>query len=1041
MQETVIPTVFRISKLIYEVIMSLKSMISCCLLLQTLSYAVAVENPTSLPQQTNINLPPTPGSVLPDKDELLEGARYEQLHKERAVRQRFNSTPQLPAVITETSRTEWDDITNYDVSWYHINLEIFTENNFLDGSVQMNFSSLNDGLSEVVFLAGNNVTINSVSSGEDELSIERDGIFVTASLDSPLNSGESSSFIIDYHANYGNSGLIRTNVQNVQTGSPISHVASQSEPFDAHTWWPCKDDTRDKADSLMITITSNDFNTSVSNGVLQSDIDNGDGTRTVVWNESWPIVTYLASVCITQFNHIEDTWTFEDIEMPFHDWSFGLNQVDQASVLDIGIAAMEAFSNTYNQYPFINEKYGMAQYVWGGAMEHQTCSSMGYYSESVIAHELAHQWFGDKVTCDTFHHIWLNEGWATYSEALFYEYFIGEEGLHEIMSYFTYYGSGTIYVEDPFTDVIFDGNLSYAKGAWVLHMLRHVMGSEAFFSAVRTYLGDNSIENYRTVVTDEFREFMEAEYGDDLSWFFEQWIYGEYYPEYEYAWDQVNIEGDHTLSLYVIQDEGQANHQLFTMPVDIRVTLNDGQVMEEIVWNDERHELYEFTYDQEITSVELDPDQWILSHVNELSELPNSALALNEYWIENDADEIVEIIPEGTNFTFKFSLANTGLPISDAVAYLESDSEDIELPQQQSPIAFIDFGASIEMGFGCESDSQLSGMYDLTLHVVWTGGEYEQTFSYRAGFADILLVDDDGGADYETWYTSAMEMQHFQLAENDNLPESLDQYKLIIWFTGDNERAFTPTDWQLLNDYVGQSGHLVLTGQHFASSQPANELAGLCGVGVIGQDQVDNAVVGDLDGLMGTDPLFFINGGAGNQTGMDILEGLVDCTEPLYHYFSNTTAGNAAQVLNCGDGEVATFGFGLEAVAPIGSGPNLEELISTLRDWSYGWVEVEEQPAVINRDFTIDTAYPNPFNPSTTIEYSAGFAGELEFSVYNLAGQRVYYETSRLVNQGKGKLSWTSSNLSSGVYIAQLKLSSIGSTKINNDAVKLILMK
>ena len=118
---------------------------------------------------------------------------------------------------------------------------------------------------------------------------------------------------------------------------------------------------------------------------------------------------------------------------------------------------------------------------FGSAMEHQTCSSMGAYSSSIIAHELAHQWWGDLITCQDFHHIWLNEGFATYSEALWLEYEQGINAYHRDMSYNIYKGPGTIYVEDTNNiSAIFSSNLSYRKGSWVLHMLRHVVGDKSF---------------------------------------------------------------------------------------------------------------------------------------------------------------------------------------------------------------------------------------------------------------------------------------------------------------------------------------------------------------------------------------------------------------------------------------------------------------------------------------------------------------------------------------------------------------------------------
>ncbi len=250
---------------------------------------------------------------------------------------------------------------------------------------------------------------------------------------------------------------------------------------------------------ILITIPDNTYNDqklyAVSNGTLVSLIANDDGTRSFHWHEQYPIATYLVSLAISNYEIYSDWYvTAENDSMPViyyvYPEKISIALENYGSTVDMIIT----YSDRFVQYPFFEEKYGMANFGWGGAMEHQTVSSMGTMNFWVVAHELAHQWFGDLVTCADFHHIWLDEGWATYLEVIYAEKLYGHRVYHSYMNDIAYYNLGkTIYVEDPFTENVFD-IIVYHKGAWVLHMLRHVMGDTLFFEATKSYLNDLQIK-------------------------------------------------------------------------------------------------------------------------------------------------------------------------------------------------------------------------------------------------------------------------------------------------------------------------------------------------------------------------------------------------------------------------------------------------------------------------------------------------------------------------------------------------------------------
>lgn len=961
-------------------------------------------------------LGPSPGQGVPDAELLRRGHEACAEAKGKAARARLDAgRDNGPGPLRED-----DPFTFYDVTYYHLSLGVFQGNESLDGMCMILLTSLRDGLDEVVLHAAPNLTISSVEQVPDDAAFTRDGDELTIQLPNPLDEGDMASIMILYSAAFNGCGVLSSWETNVQTGQSIHTFTTQSEPFDARCWWPCKDDTRDKADSMSIAVTTDDFNTVVCNGVLRSDVDHGNGTRTVTWFEGWPMVTYLLSMCVTEYNHAQSTWSWNEVNMPMHDWSWSLGAADQQNVMLAGRMSLTALSDRYGCYPFWDEKYGHAQYTWGGAMEHQTCTSMGFYDELVVAHEASHQWFGDKVTCHTFHDIWLNEGWATFSEALYCETWYGMDTYHLVMGYNAYLGSGTIYVEDPEHQNIFDGNLSYAKGSWVVHMLRHVMGEDAFWTGVHNYLGPNERPAHRTSDTDGFRQIMEAQYGGDLSWFFDQWIMGEYFPDYAYHWDTHTVGEQVFLDLQLIQRQ-VPNRQLFTMPVDLRVTYEGGASHTFVLWNDQAAQSYELELAGAPVSVELDPESWILDLVTELSSPPPTNVVLGGARLLDEQGAPIARIPAGGAFQVELTLANQGLSAAPLGLALGTAHPDIELSGPTS-LDELPFGQSVTLSWQGSAAAGISGMVDLNFSANWEGGSLSRQLRYPAGHPEVLLVDDDGGDAYEAWYQNAMNgALDYVTATPDSLPE-LAGFGLLLWITGDNRRALAEAEWDQVLAWRDGGGHLVFTGQNFLDAQEAGVISQRLGLEMIDANHDDNAVMGEAGRLFNGRPFYLFNGGAGNQDQMDVFYSIIDCSETLAHY-NHAAQGSAAEEMICGEGGLITFGFGLEGVADIGNGISLPEVLQTLAAWSRGETGVEPPtPAWPAADFTLLGAHPNPFNPATTLEWSAARAGLLGGEIVNLAGQVVERIAPRQVAAGRGRLLWQAAGHASGLYLARLEL-------------------
>ena len=494
----------------------------------------------------------------------------------------------------------------YDARFYDLDLTLTPSSQRLDGRVLTRATVTAGPLNTLDLDLDNLMTITSVTIGGSPAAYTHTADMLTVTLDRAYATGESVEIVVTYFGNPAPGGAFGWD-----TISGYSNPWSLSEPYGSRTWWPCKDWSDDKADSVHVRIVAPTGYVTASNGAQVSHTDNGT-TAVDVWRHQYPIATYLVSIASYPYAVYSDWYHSapnDSTEIQFFIYPADLNGV--LAVQDKVKTMMAAFRDRFGEYPFLTEKYGHAEFPWGGGMEHQTCTSLGYFGESVVAHELAHQWWGDMVTCDDFHHIWLNEGFATYSEALWWESNGGEAALHQDMAFNTYYGPGTIYVPDLNDwNRIFDSNLSYNKPSWVLHMLRHIMGDADFFASLAAYRQQHE---YGTATTEEFRDICESVSGKDLHSFFQEWIYGEYYPAYEFDYSYAPAGGGYDVTVTVRQTQ---SWQIFDMPVDLTVHTNAGQTTF-VVQNNLAEQDFVLHVTDTPQFVTLDENNWILKTVQE----------------------------------------------------------------------------------------------------------------------------------------------------------------------------------------------------------------------------------------------------------------------------------------------------------------------------------------------------------------------------------------------------------------------------------------
>ncbi len=548
---------------------------------------------TALQEEPVFTVPPNEGHRI-----LAEGKARALAEARRAI------TAKAPV-------SQWD----YDAIYYGLDLDIDVSSEIVYGGVRFLAKSKVTSLSNVVLDLYDNMSVDSVKMGGDYLSYTHSSDQIDITLDRSYASDEEFLFTVYYHGHPVEGGFQAFDFS--YHGSPsVPIISSLSEPYFARTWWPCKDHPSDKADSADINVTIDSSLIVVSNGVLREVIDNGDGTKTYRWHESYPITTYLISVAITNYQIFSDYYHYSPTDsMEVRYFVYPEYYSEAVSAYAVTVGAIEFFAQTFGEYPFITEKYGMAHFPWGGGMEHQTCTSMLYswYDTYVIVHELAHQWWGDYITCGDWHSIWLNEGFASYCEALYFENLYGEDTYHTYMGYMDYTGGGSIWVEDT-TDVwqIF-GSIVYDKGAWVLHMLRHVVGDSVFFDILRAYYADPKFA-YGTAVTEDFKDVCESVSGMELDWFFQEWIYGTYRPNYTVSWMYEDLGGAYRVYLHMDQTQ-ITDPQVFTMPVDISINTSEGETTF-VVFNNQRNQDFQLELDAEPTSLVIDQEDWILKYVS-----------------------------------------------------------------------------------------------------------------------------------------------------------------------------------------------------------------------------------------------------------------------------------------------------------------------------------------------------------------------------------------------------------------------------------------
>ena len=936
----------------------------------------------------------------------------------------------------------------FDVLYYELDISIDPQNETVDGAVTIQAISLVDNLTQLTLDLYSNMTVTSVTGNSAGFTHADNAVVID--LDKAYIKDEIVSVTVFYNGHPSSGTNFNPLTFDRSRGTVV--ISSESCPFYARCWWPCKDRPYDKPQTMDIKITVPSNLVAASNGALLNKIDNGDGTMTFHWQVRNPIATYLVSFTVTDYRIIEDiyvnaqddTLDIMHFVLPEH-YNSALSDFDNLNEM------IEILSFYYGDYPYPNEKYGVAEYVgyWGG-MEYQTLTCVQLYMvrgdkayESTFLHELAHQWWGDCITPKTFHHSWISEGFAVFSEALYYGHLGGQEKYH---SYMNNENSalglkGIMYrhdVSDP--DIVY-GYIVYNKGAWVLHMLRHVVEENNFWAGLQEY---RNRFDYGSATTEDLQAAFEHVHGTSLDWFFHQWVYEPNYPHYRYGWSQEKLEsGDYKLTAFV--DQIQTNAPLFRMPVDLTITSTSRETTIVKTVEDSIH-VFEYVSADSILNFQLDKDDWILKDTT----LMNTPVLKYYYHEITDSLENNNGLAEpGETVQLSVSIINEGLPTRNFTAYLSTSDPDIHIDAASASVQFIgvNYGhlqKDLAIPFSFSVDAGSIG-HLATLKIQFTGdNSYSSadSFDVKIGIPSILLVDDDNHSNYEQFFHQPMALAKvyndtWEIHTQGVPPfETLQNYQTVIWFTGDDRTtSLTADEHQEIAKYLDSGGWLILSGQNIGydlvgdgSTEDSLFFTNYLHAEFVADTIKSNKMLGVAGDPIGDKIFVYLEqniGGAGNQTSPDgILPG--DGAAPFLKYIPQMSPSAIRYMDELTNYRLVYLAFGFEGI----SGPypeTAQTLLSNILNWVSGTTDVEFTNAnVLPQTYHLKQNYPNPFNPLTYINYQLPRSEEVELSIYNMRGQKIVTLVTGKVAAGIHVSTWdgkdsSGNSVASGIYLYRLK--------------------
>jgi aminopeptidase N len=543
---------------------------------------------------------------------------------------------------------------SYDVKFYHIDLEVTDTSTWMKGFTTITVKIIATSVDEIVFDFSSYMNIDSVLINNKKENFEHKNNLLVID---PAETFNKDAFVTCtvFYAGYGKRNEYFSGVYNAYNTRWNKRLTwTLSEPFSALSWFPCKQVLADKADSAYIFITTDKGLKAGANGILVNEkIMPGNKIR-YEWKTNYPIAYYLLSFAAGDYYDYSFYAPLPDIDdsVLIQNYIYDTLAFLEHYKKDIDTTAdlLYLYSEFFGIYPFYKEKYGHCIVPSGGGMEHQTMTTLSSFYFLLVAHELAHQWFGDYVTCATWQDIWINEGFASYAEYIACQYMQSQDAadswMFEAHDYIKSQSGGSVYVpEDLATDEerVFDYRLSYKKGAAIIHMIRHeVQNDSLFFAVLRDFLSEYK-NNVATA--EDFRHILEEKTKINFSAFFDQWYYGEGFPSLNINWkhqhDTLYISSFLTTSSNVTP--------LFNILTDYKITLNN---YDTIITHRQtaNYDVWKVYLPGNVRNIKVDPNKWLLLNIDSINNLSSLSREERFYVTPNPAKNKISIFYDDPSF-------------------------------------------------------------------------------------------------------------------------------------------------------------------------------------------------------------------------------------------------------------------------------------------------------------------------------------------------------------------------------------------------------
>ena len=548
--------------------------------------------------------------------------------------------------VADINRSE-----QYDVHYYKLDVALERTSTDIAGTVEMQASVRTATLDSVLFELFPTLAITEIRLNGTPTPFTRNNTAVTVPVN--LIQGQHFSIEVDYAGTpptqqsnpLGGSGM--TNDTSPSWGNQVTW--SLSEAFVAYEWFPCKQSLRDKIDSSDVFITTDNTNLAGSNGVLKQIVDLGNGKHRFEWESRHKIDYYLISVAVAQY--IDYSYYAHPSNLPGDSvliQNYIYNNPGTLTQFQVDINQtgdfIEYFSELYGLYPFWDEKYGHCMAPISGGMEHQTMTTQGFFEKTLTVHEMGHQWFGDMVTCSSWADIWVNEGFASFTEFLMFEHFYPTQAANDMQTRHTNVMSapgGSVWCLDSLHDAsIFSSRLVYDKGGAIIETMRSIVNDDTvFFNGLRNYL---AIYKDSTASGLDVKSAMEATSGLDLTNFFQEWYFGEGFPTYSAKWNQI---GNQLIIRLSQTASAPTVTPLFTTPVELKFSRTSGGDTTIRMNISSASEFIQIPMNGTIIALSaIDPNNYIINKVGSITK--DATLSLGE---NKPLDDLIQLYPNPTS--------------------------------------------------------------------------------------------------------------------------------------------------------------------------------------------------------------------------------------------------------------------------------------------------------------------------------------------------------------------------------------------------------